>query len=269
MTDAPNAKPNAPAPVELTRSDEGTLHGQIYRALVDRINRGEVKPGDRMPTEAEVMEIYSVSRSTARRALDELRRANFVERQPGKGTFVTMPKLHATIPYLHSITEEIEQLGFRPGSKLIAMRLGQADAELAGQLALAPNDAVLFLERLRTANDRPFYFAVSALNVTAFPKLKQADFSPPSLSLYRLFEEVAGRPVRRVTQWLSAVGATREVARHLAVRPGSPLLQLERVLYVAGDRPIEMVRAWFVGGSYKYYSELAATTDRESGGAGP
>lgn len=240
----------------LTRSSEGTLHSQIYRTLANRIRSGDVRPGDRLPTENELMSVYSVSRSTARRALDELRREELVDRAPGKGTFVALPKIRASIPNLHSITAEIEQLGYRAGSKLIAVREGRANATAAAKLELIENDAVLFLKRLRTADDRPFYFAEFILNSTAFPKLLNADYKAPSLSLYRLFEEVAGRPVERVTQWLSAVGAPRAVARHLGVSVGSPLLQLERILFVERNVPIELVTAWFVGGAYKYYSEL-------------
>jgi GntR family transcriptional regulator len=244
--------------VELTRSAEGTLPGQLYRTLLDQINRGEVRPGDRLPTEEELSASYGVSRTTARRALDELRRAQLVERRPGKGTFVAMPKLQATIPYLHSVTSEIEQLGLRAGSKLISVREAQADEQLASHLKLRPGDPVLFVKRLRTADDRPFNFAESALNVVRFPALRSADFSPPSLSLYRLFEQVSGRAVRHVMQWLSATAASPEAAKHLGVRPKSPLLQLERVLFVEGNVPIEMVRAFFIGDSYKYYSELTA-----------
>jgi GntR family transcriptional regulator len=255
-TSTQEAEDEPRAGLRLTRSSEGTLHSQIYRTLANSIRNGEVKPGDQLPTENELMSVYSVSRSTARRALDELRREELVDRAPGKGTFVAMPKIRASIPNLHSITAEIEQLGYRAGSKLIAVAEGRADAAVAAKLGLAEDDAVLFLKRLRTADDRPFYFAESILNSTAFPRLLTTDYTSPSLSLYRLFEEVAGRRVQRVTQWLSAVGAMRAVARHLDVGVGSPLLQLERVLFVEGDVPIELVTAWFIGGSYKYYSEL-------------
>jgi GntR family transcriptional regulator len=248
--------------LELTRTSDGTLHAQLYRTLVDLINRSGVKPGQKLPTESELMASYSVSRSTARRALDELRRENLVERVQGKGTFVAGPKLGGAIPHLHSVTEEIEQLGYRAGSRIISKRRGQADAAIAEQLGLTIGDEILLLERLRTADDRQFYFSRSALNVIAFPRLLEADYNSPSLSLYRLFELVTGRRVRRVKQWLSAVGAAKDVARHLGLRSGAPVLQLERVLYVGNHVPIEAVRAWFLGESYKFYSELVAAAGR-------
>ncbi len=244
------------APAGLTRSSAGTLHGQLYRTLGDSITRGAVKPGDRMPTENELMELYGVSRTTARRALDELRREGLVDRLAGKGTFVAHPRLDAAIPHLHSVTEEIERQGYRPGSRLLAVDEGVADATVAANLGLAEGDPVLFVNRLRTADEQPFYVGCSALNVVRFPELRSADFT--SISLYRLFEEVTGRMVTRAVQWLSAVGADRDIAGNLKVRLGDPVLQLERILFLAGDLPVESVRAFFHGKLYKYYSELAA-----------
>lgn len=243
---------------DLVRSSEGTLHRQIYGALVEQINRGYVKPGDRMPTESELMERYAVSRATARRALDDLRRDNIVERQPGRGTFVAQPRLQASIPHLHSITEEIRQLGYRPGSQVLSLTEMSADADFAKLLGIELGDRVLKVERLRTADEKPFYFAESTLNVTRFPDLLKADYGVNSLSLYRVFEEATGRRVDRAIQWLSAVPAPPYIAERLGVRPGSPLLKLERVLFVDGDAAVEALSAWFLGETYKYYSELRA-----------
>jgi GntR family transcriptional regulator len=239
---------------ELVRSSAGTLHAQLYQTLVEAIETGTARPGDRMPTEMELMEQYRVSRTTARRALDELRREGLVERRPGKGTFVVQPRVQAAIPGLHSVTDEIEMLGYEAGARLLSVREEAADDRAAKHLGIAAGEPVLRISRLRTADGRPFYFAYSTLNVSRLPELRRADFAVRSL--YRLFEEVTGRAVVRAVQWLSAVPASREVAAQLEIAPGAPVLQLERVLYLAGDVPVESNQAFFQGQSYKYYSEL-------------
>jgi GntR family transcriptional regulator len=240
-------------PTELVRSSAGTLHGQLYQALVGSIETGAARPGDRMPTETELMESYGVSRTTARRALDDLRRNGLVERRPGKGTFVVKPRMDAAIAGLHSVTDEIEMLGYRAGARLLSVQEDTADESAAGHLGIAPGDPVLLISRLRTADDRPFYFAYSVLNVTRLPELREADFTAPSF--YRLFEQVTGRAVARAVQWLSAVPAGPEVARQLKVEPGAPVLQLERVSYLENEIAVESVQAFFQGQSYKFYSE--------------
>jgi GntR family transcriptional regulator len=248
----------------ITRSDEGTLHGQLYRVLAKRIATGELKVGKRLPTEAELVSEYAVSRTTARRALDELRRASLVERLPGRGTFVAPPKLKTAIPQLHSITREIEQLGYRPGSKVLSLEEGVADENERSHLRLGEGARVLRVRRLRTADEQPFYVADSTLNLVLFPKLQEVDYGRPNLSMFKVFEEVSGRRVHRVAQWLSAVPATAEVAKHMELSRGTPVLQLERILYVGADSPIESVRAFFRGESYKFYTEITAPNDAKT-----
>jgi GntR family transcriptional regulator len=238
------------------RSDEGTLHGQLYRTLFRQISDGEIRVGERLPTEAELSERYSVSRTTARRALDELRRAALVERLPGRGTFVVEPRLKTAIPQLHSITAEIEALGYRAESQLIGLSETEATEEEKSDLKYERAGPVLHVERLRRADGRPFNVADSTLNLEQFPQLRDADYAASDLSMYKLFEQVSGRKVSRVVQWLSAAPASRYVARYMEVPERSPVLLLERVLFVEGNIPIERVRAFFRGEIYKFYSEL-------------
>jgi DNA-binding GntR family transcriptional regulator len=60
----------------------------IVHLLVDKIKSGELKPGDRMPSVAELVETYKVSHSTARRALAKLKEMGMTDTVPGYATFV-------------------------------------------------------------------------------------------------------------------------------------------------------------------------------------
>ena len=237
----------------LTRSNEGTLHHQLYRTLSEMISSGKVKPGERLPTEAELVDAYGVSRTTARRALDELRRQGVVERQPGKGTFVLQPRLHAAIPHLHGITDEIEQLGYTAGTVLLSVDRGEADETLATQLQLRVGDPVLVVQRIRTADGRPVYASRATFNITLFPQLEDADFRQ---GMHPQLERLTGRPLSKVVQWLSSVPASKDVARKLDVKAGVPVLRCERVVYLEGDIPAEAVEGSFHGRLYKHYSEF-------------
>ncbi len=72
-----------------------------------------------MPSEADLVSDFGVSRTTARWALDELRRQGLVRREPGRGTFLASPRLRSNLAYLHSFTEEIERWGYTPGARLV------------------------------------------------------------------------------------------------------------------------------------------------------
>src|SRR5258708_18637228 len=67
------------------------LYFQVYKDLLERIQRGEFPPGSFLPPERQLTENYGVSRITIIKALDELAREQYIKRQQGRGTIVTDP----------------------------------------------------------------------------------------------------------------------------------------------------------------------------------
>lgn len=242
---------------ELFRSSSGTLHAQLYDTLLTQIRSGQFEPGSKLPTEAQLVEMYGVSRMTVRRAVDDLRRAGLVERKPALGTFVRDQPLAAKIVGVHSLTDEILQLGMTPGSRLLSQAMVEADEDIAEQLEVELGSPVLRLDRVRTANERAFYVAESFINVQAFPILAAQDYAAPTLSLLATYRQVLGLEVERMTQLLSAAGASLLVADVFDMPPGGPVLRFERSVYLQGGRPVEHVKAYFRGETYKFFSELA------------
>ena len=240
----------------LSRNSAGTLYHQLLRILRGRIESGEIGVGDRLPSEAELVSDFGVSRTTARRALDELRREGLVRREPGRGTFLVSPRLRSNTAYLHSFTEEIERWGYTPGARLISREEGEASEEVASRLEIESGEEVLFVRRLRLADELPIFVCDSYLPVGRFPALKDADYGTVSLS--KLFQERIGRGIQNSRQWIGAAAATSDVAALLEIPPGIPVLHVRRISYVAGGSPIELVVAYFHPERYQHYNELHA-----------
>ena len=238
----------------LSRSSAGTLYQQLLRVLRVRIESGDIGVGDRLPSEADLVRDHGVSRTTARRALDELRRQGLVRREPGRGTFLDTPRLWSNLAYLHSFSEEIERWGYRPGVRLVALEERSAGGEVASRLSVEKGEPVLYVRRLRLADELPIFVCDSYLPVSRFPDLRDADYGAVSLS--RLFEETVGLKVERAHQWIGAAAAPEDVAGLLEIGAGVPLLRIERVARVAGDAPIESVEAFFHPERYRHYNEL-------------
>ena len=238
----------------LSRSSAGTLYHQLLGILRGRIESGEIGVGDRLPSEADLVSDFGVSRTTARRALDELRREGLVRREPGRGTFLASPRLRSNTAYLHSFTEEIERWGYTPGARLISREEGEANEEVASRLEIEEGDEVLVVRRLRLADERPIFVCDSYLPVGRFPALKDADYGTVSLS--KLFEEKTGRGLQNSRQWIGAATATSDVAALLEIPAGIPVLHVRRITFVAGGSPVELVEAHFHPERYQHYNEL-------------
>ncbi len=238
----------------LVHSSEGTLYQQVLSRLIEAIESGKIGAGAKLPTEAELAQSYGISRTTARRALDELRRQGLVRREPGRGTFRADPVLRADLPYLHSFSDEIRRLGYRPGAKLLLQNEMTADQVVANQLNIELGSPVLYIRRLRTADEKPIFVCDSYLPLTRFPALRDADYS--GNSLHDLFVQIVGREVVRATQWIGVTTASNEITMLLGIEADSPVLQLQRVTYVEGNLQIESVQAFFHPSRYQQYSEL-------------
>jgi GntR family transcriptional regulator len=247
----------------VSRHSAGTLHHQVLSALTERIESGVIRVGDRLPSEADLVRDYGVSRTTARRALDELRRQGMVRREPGRGTFLASPRLRSDLTYLYSFSEELERLGYRPEARLILQKEIVADEEVAEQLGVAPGEKVLYVRRLRLADGQPIFVGDSHLPVTRFPELREADYA--SVSLKGLMESCTDRSVVRARQWIGAAALPADVAGLLELEPGAPTLKIERVAFLEGDEPVESVVAFFHPDRYQHYNELSSRADGPAG----
>src|SRR5213082_223819 len=73
------------------RTNRPRKYLDVYTALRRDLQSGRWKHGDRMPTEAELVETFGVSRITVARAMRDLQAAGLVKRRAGSGTFATSP----------------------------------------------------------------------------------------------------------------------------------------------------------------------------------
>lgn len=95
----------------------------LYYQLILNIKRcitgGLLKPGEILPSEAEICDVYQVSRSTVRQAFGELEAEGIVIRKRGKGTFISLPKLRRKLDSLYSFSNDMLAQGIKPESKMI------------------------------------------------------------------------------------------------------------------------------------------------------
>ena len=247
----------------LSRTSAGTLYHQILLGLTERIESGEVGVGDRLPSEADLVAEFGVSRTTARRALDELRRQGLVRREPGRGTFLASPRLRSNLAYLHSFSEEIVRWGYVPGARLVSQEERAAGEEVAAWLGVGVGEEVLYVRRLRLADERPIFVCDSHLPVGRFPALKDADYG--TVSLTKLMEERTGRRIEHARQWIGAATAEPDVAGLLEIPAGVPVLKIRRITCVAGGDPAEVVEAFFHPERYQHYNELSTQPAQVTG----
>jgi GntR family transcriptional regulator len=110
--------------------------------LAGDIADGSLPPETQLPSEDGLVERFKVSRTTVRKAIQNLVERGLVEIRRGTGTFVTQPKITQELTELTGFVEDMQGLGRTPTARLLDKRIVAADEAVAHQLALAPGTLV-------------------------------------------------------------------------------------------------------------------------------
>lgn len=230
------------------------LYYQIRTKLLEAIENGQLKPGDRVPSERELTEAYGVSRMTARQAVAELETLGYLQRVQGKGTFVSSPKLDQPLAGLTSFSEEMRRRGLEPGALVLSAEQVPAGRRVGQVLGRGETAPVFRLERLRLADGQPMAVETAYVPVELCPDMLSRHFEHQSL--YKILREQYGIGLVQATQRLEAVAADAYEADLLGVHVGTPLLMLERISRNEAGEPVEFVRSLYRGDRYRFTTEL-------------
>lgn len=211
------------------------LYVQLMEELETSIRNGVYKPGDKIMTEAEMAREYGVSLITVRKAVGSLMEKGLVVRKQGKGTFVTKPKYSRNMKKLQSFTEMCEQMGVKPGARVLENQLIAADKKVADRLGIEPGSNVVYISRLRLADGEPVQVEKSY-----FP-LKYAFLLEEDLndgSMFECLKEKAGAKVASSEKMIELCRATAEEAALMDVKKGDYLLFVKSTAYDENGEPM-------------------------------
>src|SRR5580693_10618030 len=119
-----------------SRSNGLPAYQRIQGTLRKRIESGDLRTGDAVPSERDLAKIHQVSLMTARHALASLERDGIVERRRGIGTFVAAPKIHFN--KLMSYTEQMGSRRLTAASTILFAKVIDNEEEATARLSLPP-----------------------------------------------------------------------------------------------------------------------------------
>ena len=155
------------------------LHSQLAASLRERLDSGEWRAGDRLPTEAQLGTEYAVSRATVRAALQLLETQGRTSTRHGVGTFVTDygREIKTGLQELRSMTETIRAHGRRPSMEFHSAEFRPATESERVDLELGPDAEVLAVQRAVLADGETVAYSYDAVPKALLP----SDFDPASL----------------------------------------------------------------------------------------
>lgn len=210
--------------MKLNKSIAIPLYKQLEHIIRSDLESGTMLPGQRIPTEAELGEMYGVSRVTVRKALEALSKEGCLERRSGKGTFVTEKKLHRYSTGVTGFTEMCRKQGRVPSAKMLRLEVAAPENGDAARLHLAPGENVIVLERIRYADGVPVVLESATLPQNEYKQLLREDFNKKSLRSF--LHEQKGLVLKSSFNEFEIKPADSHEARCLDVQVGYPLLSI-------------------------------------------
>ncbi len=230
------------------------LYFQVQQALASSITTGKLPAGSQLPSEEELILQYGVSRTTVRKAIQELERLEVVEIRRGKGTFVREAKLIQELTALTGFVEDMVEIGLKPSARVLSTQTLPATEEVARQLRLPIGTEVMQIKRVRLADDSPVSLDETYLPLSLGSKVVEDD-----LEVYPIFSLLEGKydtPLLEADYRIEAVSATAFVAEALGVEEKSPILLIERVTYSLDQKPVDFEKLFYRGDKLKLTTRL-------------
>ncbi len=234
--------------MQIDRSTAIPFYHQLKQILLQQIRHGELRPGQRLPTERELQERYELSRTTVRQAINELVGEGVLHRERGRGTFISKPKVRHGPQRPFGLSA-----GAKPGWKVLGVHTVLPPDKVAKQLELAKGEEALRIERLRLSDGEPI-----GLHRAYVPASLQLEFTErelvegnSSLSYLAGKQGLSFSESHRVIQAVTSTSG-RE-CKLLKTTKGAALLLVERTTISAQGKPVEFLRAIYRGDRFEYY----------------
>ena len=226
-------------------------YARIKQHLKDGLAAGTWAPGALMPSEAELVAQFGVSRMTVNRALKELQAEGLVERSQGLGTFAARLHRVSSTLTIRDLHEEIESRGHDHRAVVQLQRAEKAAPALAAQLGLRSGARVFHTLIVHHENGVPLQCEDRYVNPACSPGYLDADFTRTTPTQV-LFETTA---LWRAQYTVQASAPTAEEARLLAIAAREPCLVVTRRTF-SRDAAITLARLVHPGTRYQLQGDF-------------
>jgi len=230
---------------------EGTI--PLYQQLIDVLRSallcGEIQPGERIPTESELSTQYKVSRITVRKAIEVLAEEGLLVKKQGRGTFAEKPKFERKIIDPVSFSASCTYKGMRPGSRMLQRFVRSADSVEKKILGLGQEGEILYIQRLRFADNEPLLVENNYFPLPEYEFLLDKDID--SHSLYETITSESGKKISSAHKTIEITLAAKNEATLLNVKIGSPLFYLRGTVFDELNQPVHLTAQFIRGDRFK------------------
>lgn len=224
--------------IEVQARGSRTTAVQLRDSVLQLVSERRLQVGDKLPTEAELGELFKASRPTVREALKLLEQSGVIRVQHGRGRFLTAAgsvQVDRPITEFESITDMAKHSGYVLENKVLSISEDTAPKEIATSLSIAKDEPIIRLERLRLHDGEPVVYCLEHIRRDAIEdRLYDIDWSG---SLLNVLERYRNRPIMSSAK-VSAVALPDDVVRRNELSDFGPALKIEEVAFSEAGTPV-------------------------------
>ena len=178
---------------------EEPLYVKLQDMIMKRIEAGEYLPGEKLPSERTLAEIFGINRMTVKSAINALELKGYLYRLQGKGTFVQKKDFHKlNLGFLNEsgncgITAMVKSQGIQIANEILTKGEISCSRYFANKLHGTVEDPIFSLHRIRYGNDEPIAVEYTYVPRKYFPDIESVDFK--YISLYDYMDSKGHMPV--------------------------------------------------------------------------
>jgi len=228
---------------------------QVEDYIKSAITSGSLRVGSQIMTEGQLIEHFGYSRMTVNKALSNLALEGYIERAPGKGSFVSSSHIRKNVGCLRSFTEDMRGIGLEPGSELITYEVVAARTRpaISLKLELSEDDKMHYFVRLRTGDGKPIALSYTYVSVEVVPAIEVACLEK---SFYGYLDSIGIRREFHGNEYRATLPT--EEQKKLLGEDDLALLCVSHVTctHIGGELvPFEYTETCYNGNVYTYVSE--------------
>ncbi len=234
----------------LDRHSPIPLYQQLSDLLAETIHTGQLKQGEQLPSENELIDRFNVSRFVVRQTLNNLGRQGLIYTEQGRGSFVAAQKIIKPLDILQSYHVGMKKAGIEVDVRIIGKSIVTPPEEIAAQLALKRHEQVVLLERVAYAHQSPLNLLISHIALGSHNTAILAKFQGGSL--YDFLARECAIQMKFSRNSIEVAFAGEDESRLLNWARGSVLLQISGVSYDQGGKPVEYSRVVYPGSVFRF-----------------
>ncbi|RDU24699.1 GntR family transcriptional regulator [Anaerosacchariphilus polymeriproducens] len=221
---------------------------KMYNTIKAEIQKEIYQVGDLLPVEAELEKLFSVSRTTVRRAMELLSREGFVEIKQGRGTMVLDYRTKQNLNQVTSVSETLRRKGYTVKTKSMYIDIIHAPSNLAEELMINQGEMIARVQRIQLADEKP---VAIMKNYIPYPLVQGIEeYTNQFTALYQFLEEKYEIQIDAAKDKIYAKGADFTEAEMLRVKPETALLCIRRVCF-QDERPVCVDVVSIIGNQYE------------------